>query len=485
MPAHLDGMSTQAEDLAFLDALDQAALVARGEAKPVELVDAAIQRIEALNPQLNAVVTEMFEFAHDAALGALADGPFTGVPYVLKDLAVEYAGVRFTEGSRFLRDNVSTHDQELVVRLKRAGLLVVGKTNTCEFGMRPTCEPVLFGATRNPWDPSRTPGGSSGGSAAAVAAGMVPMGYGNDAGGSIRFPASCCGLFGLKPTRARLPLGPEYGDIFSGLAVEHALTRSVRDSAALLDATAGPDLGDPYVAPAPERPFLEEVAADAGRLRIAFCPGPFGPDGIHADCAAAVHDAAALCESLGHEVSEAIPQALMRAELGEAIGTVYGGAVAWIVDYWVHKLGREPADDELEPLTREYWQAGRAVSAGQYLLAVQELQRASRHVARFLTDYDVWLTPTLAQPPLTIADPDADPADVARREAAFVATPTGVANITGNPAMSVPLYRGHDDLPIGVDFLGRFGDEATLLRLASQLEQARPWAHRRPTPARP
>jgi amidase len=472
--------ATQAQDLAFLDALGQAKLVTTGEAKAVELVDAAIARIEEFNPRLNAVVTDMFESAHDAALADLPDGPFTGAPYVLKDLAVEYAGVRFTEGSRFLRENVSSHDQELVVRLKRAGLVVVGKTNTCEFGMRPTCEPVLFGATRNPWDLTRTPGGSSGGSAAAVASGMVPMGYGNDAGGSIRFPASCCGLFGLKPTRARLPLGPEYGDIFSGLAVEHALTRSVRDSAALLDATAGPDLGDPYVAPAPQRPFLEEVGADPGRLRIAFSPGPFGPAGIHPDCAAAVHDAATLCESLGHEVSETIPQALMRPELGEAIGTVYGGAVAWIIDYWVNKLGREPAEDELEPLTREYWQAGRAVSAGQYLVGIQELQRASRAIAHFLTDFDVWLTPTLAQPPLPIAEPDKEPTEVAAREAAFVATTAAVANITGNPAMSVPLHRNDAALPIGVDFLGRFGDEATLFRLAAQLEQARPWANRRP-----
>jgi amidase len=311
---------------------------------------------------------------------------------------------------------------------------------------------------------------------------MVPMGYGNDAGGSIRFPASCCGLFGLKPTRARLPWGPEYGDVFSGLAVEHALTRTVRDSAALLDATAGPDLGDPYIAPAPARPFLHEIGADPGRLRIAFSAGPFGPDGIHPDCVSAVHDAAALCESLGHDVTDVFPQTLMRPELGQAIGTVYAGAVAWIIDYWVNKLGREPAHDELETLTRDYWQAGRAVTAGQYLLGIQELQRASRQVARFLTDYDLWLTPTLAQPPLLIADPDADPAEVTRREAAFVAAPTGIANITGNPAMSMPLYRNHDDLPIGVDFLGRFGDEATLLRLASQLEQARPWAHRRPEP---
>lgn len=468
------------DELALLDATAQAALVATHQIKPVELVDAAIERVALLNPALNAVVTDMSEAAHDTAARPLPEGPFTGVPYVLKDLAVEYAGVRFTEGSRFLRDHVSTHDQELVVRLRRAGLVVVGKTNTCEFGMRPSCEPVLFGPTRNPWDPTRTPGGSSGGSAAAVAAGMVPMGHANDAGGSIRFPASCCGLFGLKPTRGRLPLGPEYGDVMSGLAVEHAVTRSVRDSAALLDATAGADLGDPYPAPPPARPFLAEVGADPGRLRVAFHPGPFGPSGIHPDCAAAVHAAAALCESLGHHVTEAMPEVWTRPGLGEALGVVLGGAVSWIVDYWVRELGREPGDDELEPLTRQYWEAGRAVTAGQYLLGVQELQRAARAVARFLTDYDVWLTPTLAQPPLPVNAPDADPAAVAARESAFCATPSILANITGNPAMSVPLHRNDAHLPIGVDVLARYGDEATLFRLASQLEQAHPWAGRPP-----
>ena len=473
-------LQAKTDDLAFLDATAQAALVATREVNAVELVDAAIERIERLNPSLNAVVTEMFESARAVAKAGLPDGVFAGVPFVLKDLAVEHEGVRFTEGSRFLRDNVSTHDQELTARLKRAGLVIVGKTNTCEFGMRPTCETALFGATRNPWDTARTPGGSSGGSAAAVASGMVPMGHGNDAGGSLRFPASCCGLFALKPTRARVPLGPAYGDVFSGLAVEHALTRTVRDSAALLDAVAGPALGDPYHAPPPERPFADEVARDPGRLRVAFWAAPLGDSPLHADCEAAVRAAAALCESLGHEVIEAVPDALAHPELGPAFEAVYGGAVAWILGYWVRKLGREPAEDEIEPLTREYWAAGRAVTAEQYLLGIGELQRASREVARFLTEHDVWLTTSLAQPPLPINDPGADPAAVAAREAAFIATPSAIANVTGNPAMSAPLHVNADGLPIGVDFLGRFGDEATLFRLAGQLEQARPWAQRRP-----
>ena len=473
----------QSDELAFMDATTQAKLVRDGELEPIELVDAAIERIERLNPQLNAVVTEMFELARDAAKGPPPEGRFTGVPFVLKDLAVEYAGVRFTEGSRFLRDNISTHDQELVLRLRRAGLVIVGKTNTPEFGLWPDCECELFGATRNPWDPGRTPGGSSGGTAAAVASGMVAMGHGNDAGGSIRYPASCCGLFGLKPTRARLPFGPEYGDSFSGFAVEHALTRSVRDSAALLDATPGPDLGDPYPTPPPARPFLEEVGADPGTLRVAFSVTPPRGATVHGDCVAAVRDAAKLCESLGHHVVEAdLNEIIERPELGQAFEAWEGAAVAWILAYWVRKLGREPGEDEIEAPTRAWWEAARSVTADQYLLAVQELQRASRDVARFLADYDVFLTPTLAQPPVPVgALRETDDLDeIGQRISAFLAFPAAVANFTGNPAMSVPLYWNGEGLPIGVHFLGRFGDEATLIRLAGQLEQARSWAQRHP-----
>jgi amidase len=455
-------------------------LVRRGEISAVELVEAAIARIERLNPLLNAVVIREYERALDAARRAIPAGPFTGVPYLLKDLAVEWEGVRFTEGSRFLCENVSNHDQELTVRLRRAGLVLLGKTNTPEFGALPTCASALFGVTRNPWDTSRTPGGSSGGSAAAVASGMVPMAYGNDAGGSIRYPASCCALFGLKPTRARLPFGPEYGDVFSGLAVEHALTRSVRDSAVLLDATAGPGLGDPYWAPPPARPFAAEVGAEPGRLRIAFSTRPPDDQPVHPDCVAAVQDAARLCSGLGHDVSERdLPG--IDERVGEAINTMFGAAVAWIVAYWVRKLGREPKPDELEPHTWAWTEAGSRISAAAYLLAVEDIQRFGRTVARFFTEVDLWLTPTLGQPPLPLAE--------AAGSASFVAFPLWVANATGNPAMSVPLFWNAEGLPIGVHFLGRFGDEATLLRLASQLEAARPWSVQFPvlageTPAR-
>ena len=465
-----------------LDAVGQADLMRRGEVTSAEVVAAAIARVERLDPVLNAVVIREFDRAMDAAKGPLPAGPFTGVPFLLKDLAVEWDGVRFTEGSAFLRDNVSTHDQELTIRLQRGGVVLAGKTNTPEFGLLPTCEPALFGPTRNPWDPTRTPGGSSGGAAAAVAAGMVPMAYGNDAGGSIRFPASCCGVFGLKPTRARLPFGPEYGDVFSGLAVEFALTRSVRDAAVLLDALAGPDLGDPYWAPRPTRAFAVEVGADPGRLRIAFCDRTPDDSPVHPDCVAAVRQAAALCESLGHDITERDLPGVYDSP-GMTLDALDAGAVSWILAYWVRTLGREPDMDEIEPLTRAWWEASRGVTAADYLLAVQDAQALGRTIARFLTDVDLWLTPTLAEPPVLIGEIHGnadDPQQVLGRMASFIGFPAWVANATGNPAMSVPLHWNGAQLPIGVHFLGRFGDEATLLRLAAQLEQAQPWSDQRP-----
>ena len=258
------------DDFAALDATAQAELVRRKKVKPLELVEAAIERIERVNPQLNAVITPMYDLARKAASGPLPDGPYTGVPFLLKDLLASYAGVRMAWGTAFMKDNVPDHDSELVARYKRAGLVILGKTNAPEFGILPTTEPHFFGPTRNPWNKEHSAGGSSGGSAAAVASGMVSIAHGNDGGGSIRIPASCCGLFGLKPTRARVPLGPDIGDAMGGLVIDHALTHSVRDSAGLLDAVSGPDIGDPYWAPPPARPYVQEVGADPGKLRIAF-----------------------------------------------------------------------------------------------------------------------------------------------------------------------------------------------------------------------
>jgi amidase len=468
-------------DLSLLDATAQAALVRTGEVTAVELVEAAIERVEALNPALNAVVTPIFDRALDAARAGPA-GPFAGVPYLLKDLACEMEGVRFTEGSVFLAGNVSTFDAELVVRLRKAGLVILGKTNTPEFGMAPACEPVLFGPARNPWDTERSTSGSSGGSAAVVASGMVPFAHGNDLGGSLRYPASACGLFALKPTRARNPLGPEYGDVAGGAAVEHALTRTVRDSAALLDATSGPALGDPYWAPPPARPFAEEVGADPGRLRIAYTARTPDGDLGHPDCVAAAEHAAGLCASLGHEVTEADWPGFT-PETGATIGTMISAATAWILRYWIRRLGREPGVDEIEPLTRALWEAGQKVTAAEWLLAIEDIQRFSRVIAGFFTTVDVFLTPTMSAPPPPIGTMYSTPEDPWRSlevSGQTVRYAGVVANLTGNPAISVPLWWNDGGLPIGVHFLGRFGDEATLIRLAAQLETAQPWADRLP-----
>jgi amidase len=469
------------DDIAFLDGTAQADLVRRKEVKPIELVDAAIERIERLNPTLNAVVTPMYEEARRAASGPLPDGPFTGVPFLLKDLLASYGGVRMTSGSAYLRDYVSSHDSELVARYKRAGLIVLGKTNTPEFGLAPTTEPHLFGPTRNPWDTGRGPGGSSGGSAAAVAAAMVPMAHGNDGGGSIRIPASCCGLFGLKPTRGRNPLGPDFGEIMSGLVSEHALTRSVRDSAALLDATSGPDIGDPYWAPPPERPFLQEVGADSGRLRIAFTTQAATGASVHPDCVAAVKDAAALCVDLGHDVVEASPS-LSGEMMVRTFTTVWSAGCAFTIDGTAMTTGRAVTQDQFEPLTWGLYEMGQRQTASSYLVAVTIQQMMSRAVARFFLDHDLWLTPTLAEPPVplgTFDSPPDNPLQGFARAADFVPF-TPICNVTGQPAMSVPLYWNAEGLPVGTHFVGRFGDEATLLRLAAQLEQARPWTDRRP-----
>lgn len=468
------------DEVAWLDATAQAELVRRGEVRPAELVEAAIARIERVNPQLNAVVTPMYEQARAAAAGPL-QGPFAGVPFLLKDLLAAYRGARMTLGAALFREFVPDHDSELVARLKRAGLIVLGKTNTPELGLVPTTEPRLFGAARNPWDPTRTPGGSSGGSAAAVAAGMTPMAHGNDGGGSIRIPAACCGLFGLKPTRARNPLGPDFGDIMNGLVVEHALTRSVRDSARLLDATAGPDVGDPYWAPPAARPYAQEVGAEAGPLRIAFSArAPFAAP-VHPDCVDAVHDAAALCEALGHQVTEAAP-AFDAEPARRCFMTVWAAGCVQALQGMARRSGVRLRRRRMEPLTWALYEMGRRVSGAEYLLAIETLQRIARRLARFLVDHDVWLTPTLAEPPPPLGTLQPGLLDLPRsfeRALAFVPF-TPLANVTGQPAMSVPLHWNAAGLPVGVHFTGRFGDEATLLRLASALEAARPWARRRP-----
>jgi amidase len=468
-------------DLAWIDATELAELITRGALSPREAVDAAIARIESLNPAVNAVIRPMYEEARRVADGPLPHGPFRGVPFLLKDLTAAYAGVPMSSGSRWLSNYVPPRDTELVARLKRAGLVVVGKTNTPELGLPPTTEPVAFGRCKNPWNLEHHTGGSSGGSAVAVATGMVPMAHANDGGGSIRIPASCNGVFGLKPTRARNPLGPDVGDVMNGLVCEHAVTRSVRDSARLLDATSGPDVGDPYLAPPPARPFAEEVGADPGRLRVALTVTPFHGGELHPDCVEAARAAARLCEELGHHVEEAAP-ALDGAATSQHFLRVYSAGTSQQLKEWAEIIGRPPGDDDIEPLTRAFAALGESITAGDYLVSVGYLQRLTRTVARFMADYDVWLTPTLGEPPLKLGELDPQP-DVPTwsmlRAGAYVPF-TPLCNVTGQPAMSVPLHWNGAGLPIGTHFIGRYGDEATLFRLASQLEAARPWRDRRP-----
>ncbi|RKR20710.1 amidase [Arthrobacter oryzae] len=476
------------EQLRWMDATEQADLVRSGQVSAAELLAEARDRIRTLNPALNAVVMELAGSAeagspHPAAGedATTVEGPFPGVPFLVKDLALEIAGTPFSEGSRWLAGNISRHDQELTRRFRRAGLAIIGKTNTCEFGLSPHCEPVLHGATRNPWDLSLSTSGSSGGSAAAVAAGIVPMAHGNDLGGSLRYPAAWCGVFGLKPTRGRVPLGPEYGDVVGGLAAEFALTRTVRDAAALLDAVAGPAPGDPYWAPPRPRPYVAETSTPPGRLRIAATATPNGGQQVHPDYLRTFGATVDLLGKLGHHVEEARPDPLDRAG-HRAIRAVYAAAAAWIEGYWTRRLGRGPEPGELEPYTEVLFGRGRKISAGDYLQGMEELQRFSRRVAGFFQTYDLWLTPTVGWPPLPLGTLTGTPEDPLRgeREAGrFLMFDGEYANITGGPAMSVPLGADSAGLPVGMSFLAGFGDEAVLFRLAAQLEQARPWADRR------
>ncbi len=463
------------------DGIGLAGLVKARQASSGELLELAMQRVEQRNPATNAVVNRMYDQAKAAIAAGLPTGPFTGVPYLLKDLGPLYAGTVSTFGSSIFRNFVPDHDSEMVVRMKRAGLVIFGKTHSPEFGLSTSSESRLFGATHNPWNPEYSAGGSSGGSAAAVAAGMLPMAHGTDGGGSIRIPASCCGLFGLKPTRARTPFGPDFGERWSGLASAHAITRSVRDSAALLDATSGPDIGDPYWAPPPSRPYLAEVGADPGRLRIAFTTKAWNGHAVDPECVAAVAKAAKLCESLGHHLEEASP-AIDEAARSKAVRIIVTSQTRAVLQRAVAVLGREATPEDVETITWGYAEFGRQFSASDYAGAIDVLHRTGRVVGRFFTRYDMLLTPTMCTPPhklgvISMMRTDTD----AYREALFgdIAF-TSPFNTSGNPAMSVPLHWSPTGLPVGVQFVAPFGDEATLFRLAAQLEAAQPWADRRP-----
>lgn len=474
-------------ETAFLDATAQAELVRRGEVTPLELVDAAIARIEELDLQLSAVIMPLFEKARRQAVSSdLPEGPFRGVPFLLKDLLCKSAGDPYHGGMLLLReiDWTAGHDSYLATKFRAAGFVVVGRTNVPELGLIPSTEPAAYGPTHNPWDTSRSPGGSSGGSAAAVAAGMVPAAHGNDGGGSIRIPSSQCGLVGLKPSRARTSLGPDYGDLWSGLVAEHVVTRSVRDTAAILDAVAGPMPGDPYVAPPPARPFADEVKMAPKPLRIGFmtsAPANMAP--VHDECVAATEDAARLLESLGHTVEQTHPEALDDKEFSPAFTNVVSCWTARELAYWGAETKRIIGEQDVELSTWLLAERGRGVSTSEYLQAVVWLQGYARRVASWWADgFDLLLTPTIAHPPQHLGEfaptPD-NPLRPLLRTVPIVVF-TSPFNATGQPAISLPLYWSSDGLPIGTQLVAAYGREDLLLRIAAQLEQARPWADRRP-----
>ena len=463
------------------DGLGLADLVSRKEVTPEELLEAAITRIDAINPKLNAVVTKMFDEARKTIAMGLPDGPFKGVPFLLKDLGATYAGVRLTGGSKLLANYVPNYDDELVKRYKRAGLVCVGRTNTPEFGLNMTTESVLLGPARNPWDTERSTGGSSGGSAAALAVRMVPIAHGNDGGGSIRIPSSSCGVFGMKPSRGRMPTGPDIGEWAEGFATNHALSISVRDNAALLDATSAPEVGAPYGIPAPVRPFVKEVETNPGKLNIAFFTKG-SAEVTHSDCIVAVTDTAKLCESLGHKVEEAAPN-LNYEPLRKAFGLVLAGHTAAALDGIERVIGQKVTADMVEPWTFYLAKLGWQASAAQFAGTKRILNRATRAVASFLTKYDVILTPTLGAPPpkLGYFDTVNTPIGVLSKRFSDHNQFAWLHNVTGLPAMSIPLFWNAQGLPIGVQFAGRYADETTLYRLAGQLEMARPWREKIPS----
>ncbi|HVU03396.1 MAG TPA: amidase family protein [Polyangiaceae bacterium] len=471
------------DEYAKLDATAQARLVAEKKVSPKELVEAAIARIERLDGPVNSVVTKQYEKALERAEGPLPSGPFRGVPFLLKDLSGGgEKGSPLTLGSRLLAKHVAEVDTELVRRFRDAGLVFVGRTNTPELGIPPTTEPLLFGPCKNPWNLAHSSGGSSGGAAAAVALRLVPFAHASDAGGSIRIPASCCGLFGLKPTRARSPMGPKLGESTAGLIAELCVSVSVRDSAALLDAIEGPDVGDPYAAPAKLRPFLSEVTAKPSKLRIAVMRTAVNGAPVDPECLAAVDSAAALCRELGHEVVDEQFELADPASFFTAFVTVWSVSAAVNVRSIEALAGRPAGPEDIEPVTRALADMGNGHSGPDFVLAQRTLHRASREIARFFVDHDVVLSPTLARPPALLGDlvstPDSPLAGFFKAGGYAAFTP--VYNVTGQPAMSVPLHWSKDGLPIGVQFAGRFGDDGTLLRLAAELERARPWAGKTP-----
>jgi Asp-tRNA(Asn)/Glu-tRNA(Gln) amidotransferase A subunit family amidase len=463
------------------DAVGLAALVRSKAVSPGELLDCAAERAAAVNPKINAVILDLEREGREAIAAGLPDGPLAGVPYLIKDISTQMKGHPTLAGSRLLAQlPPADADSALVAAYRDAGLVLWGKTSTPEFGLAPVTEPVANGPARNPWNLQRSPGGSSGGSAAAVAAGIVPAAQASDGGGSIRIPASACGLFGLKPSRGRVSMAP-VGEGWGSLSVLHAVTRSVRDSAVLLDIASRPQPGDPYFLPAPERAFADEVRRDPGKLRIACFRGGMLTGVPETEVAFAVDDAAKLCADLGHHVEEvALPFDFQLAAM--AGGVLVATQIVTVVEAEAERRGRPVEEGEIEALSWTLYQQGRQYTAHDYGRAVGMIHRFGRQLGAFMEDWDVLLTSTLGTPPLPVGALDTTSKDregYYRLFAAYMPN-TQPFNHSGQPAMTVPLAWTDDGLPVGVQFAARTGDEATLFRLAAQLETARPWAHRRP-----
>jgi len=473
-------------EYADYDGLGLAELIRGGQVSAQEVLEAAIAQAERVNAQLNAICLRDDALARRTLSAGAPQGPFCGVPFLLKDLGAASPDLPATSGSRFFRGATVDFESNLVARYRRAGFVLWGRTTSPELGMCPSTEALTYGGpTRNPWHLEHSSGGSSGGAGAAVAARVLPLAHASDGAGSIRIPGAACGLFALKPTRARTPAGPRVGEGWGGLAIEHVVARSVRDSAAALDATHGSDPGAPYVAPALARPYLEEVARDPGRLRIAFLKTTFDGNSINPEIVAALEDTARLLAGLGHELTEDRPAGFdNRAMLGALIRMMAAGA-ALAVRERSRQLGRAPHEDDLEPATWGALELASTTGATDYLDSLNTLHRVARGVAPFFERYDVLLTPVFTRHVARLGE-----ITMCKRD--FVGYRTGpggvseysawrpLANVTGQPAMSVPLAWSRDGLPIGMQFIGRFGDEATLFRLGAQLEQSRPWRDRLP-----
>jgi len=476
-------MSIKLSEYSKYDGLGLAKLVRDKEVTPNELLETSIEGIKELNPKLNCVYNILYEQALKEISNGLPDGPFRGVPFLIKEVVLHAAGVPVNMGSYLAEGLVFPYDTELMSRFRKAGLVTIGTTPTPEFAYNATTEATFYGPTRNPWNTNHSPGGSSGGSAASIAAGIVPLAHANDGGGSIRIPASCNGLVGLKPTRGRTPTGPDYGEPLNGIGIEFALTKTVRDAASLLDSVAGSDPGCYAYAEPPQRPYSEEININPGKLRIAWMDNPLSGVSVDQECKDVLYETVKLCEDLGHEMVEASPKIDVEM-FSLATLRIWAANLANMMDGVATLLQRTPSEDNLEATSWACYKFGKEMKASELLQALDIYTLVSRSVGNFFTNFDLLLSPTTARPPLPLGELNANAPGVDAKqwtEQIFTYAPfTNLFNTTGQPAISLPLGWSKGGLPIGMQFAARFADEATLFRLASQLEQSCPWKDKSP-----